>query len=154
MDVVDGQDGRLSTRLAETLDPKLQDALDHPVRREVLRSLNRSRRSRAVSELGVELNEFPLSQLNYHLQVLTQLGTVGPDSTHLIRVGQPHAHYASEVSDHKGVLLVLRATERWDRERRLAAASARASTHLKMFRVPRPTRTIRLRGRRSSEGDQ
>ncbi|HET9593867.1 MAG TPA: helix-turn-helix domain-containing protein [Solirubrobacterales bacterium] len=146
MDFVEAGDGRLSTRLAETLDPKLQDALDHPVRREVLRTLNRSGRSRAVSELGVELNGFPLSQLNYHLQVLAQLGTVGADSTHL-RFGQAHAHYASEVSDRKEVLVVLRATERLDRERRQAAASASAPSHLTMFRVPRPTRTIRLRGR-------
>lgn len=153
MDFVQASDGRLSTRLAKTLDPKLQDALDHPVRREVLRTLNRSRRSRAISELGVELNGFPLSQLNYHLQVLTQLGTVGADSTHL-RFGQAHARYASEVSDHREVLLVLRATEQWDRERRKAVVSASASPLLTMFRVPRPVRTIRLRGRGRPEGDR
>src|SRR3954447_17444385 len=129
-DSVEAGDGRLSAQLAATLEPKLQDALDHPVRREVLRVLVRGERLRSVTELGAELPGFRLSQLSYHLQVLRRMGTV-----------------ASEVAGDGRVRAVLRATEQWDRARREAAAAASASPLLTMFRVPRPGRTIRLRSR-------
>jgi len=128
-DAVEARDGRLSPQLAATLDPELQDALDHPVRREILRSLDRGGRSGCLAELGAELPELRLSQLSYHLQVLRRSGTP-----------------AAEVVGDGRVRAVLRATEEWDRERR-EAAGASASPLLTMFRLPRPTRTIRLRSR-------
>jgi len=129
-DFVAGEDGRLSAHLAATLEPKLQDALDHPVRREVLRVLVRGEGSRSVTDLGSELSAFRLSQLSYHLQVLRRSGSVG-----------------SEVAGDGRVRAVLRATEQWDRERTEVAAGASRSPLLTMFRVPRPTHTIRLRAR-------
>src|SRR3954469_9793448 len=121
---VKGEDGRLSAQLAATLEPNLQDALDHPVRREVLRVLVRGERSRSIIELGAQLPGFRLSQLSYHLQVLRRSGAV-----------------ASEVAGDEPVRAVLRATEAWDREQREAAARASASPLLTMFRVPRPIHT-------------
>lgn len=144
---VDAEDGRLSARLAETLDSELHDALDHPVRREVLRALNQNGRARTAAEISAELRPFRLSQVGYHLQVLRRSGTVASGPADL-GGGQARARYASEVGADGRVRAVLRATERSDRERREAAIAAGASPLLTMFRVPRPVRTIRLGGRR------
>src|SRR3954454_7102498 len=135
-DYLELPDGRLPAHLAATLEPTLQDALDHPVRREVLRVLGSGEQSRGVAELGAELPDFCLGQLSYHLQVLGRSGAV-----------------ASEVAGDARVRAVLRATERWDRERR-EAAGASASPLLTMFRVPRPGRTIRLLSRSRTDAGQ
>ena|SRR5215211_6728402 len=149
---VEAEDGRLSARLAAVLDPKLQDALDHPVRRELLRALNRSERPRSIGEMATALPPFGPSRLNYHLQVLHRSGTVAAEPS-CAGPGGGHAHYASEVFDDGRVLTVLRATERWDRERRQAEAEEHAPRHLTMFRTPRPARTIRL-GRGKLDGER
>jgi DNA-binding transcriptional ArsR family regulator len=142
-DVVEREDGRLPAALAASLEPKLQDALGHPVRREVLRALHGDERARSVAEIDAQL-PFGPGQLGYHLQVLQRLGAVvsKPASAPARR----DAELASEVCGDGRVRSVLRATERWDRERRELAAKASASPLLTMFRTPRPARTIRLRG--------
>lgn len=150
---VAAEDGRLSAHLAAPLEPKLQDALDHPIRREVLRTLNQGRRSRSVAEIGSELRGFRLSQLGYHLQVLRRSGTVASVPPGL-SAGQSRARYASAVCDDGQVRAVLRATEQWDRERREAVSEANSSPLLTMFRVPRPVRTIRLRGRSEIDAER
>jgi DNA-binding transcriptional ArsR family regulator len=148
---VEALDGRLPARLAATLPPRMQDALDHPVRRDVLRNLSRDRRPRSVAEIRTDLQVFRMSQLGYHLQVLRRSGAVASASN-----GEPQAkvRYASEVGEDGKVKAVLRATERGDQVRREALAAANASPLLTMFRVPRPVRTIRLRGRSRPEGDR
>jgi DNA-binding transcriptional ArsR family regulator len=148
-DFVEVGDGRLSARLAGMLEPELQDALGHPVRRELLRALNRSGRPQTVAEIGADLRGFRLSQLGYHLQVLRRSGSVA--STGGPGIDRSRPRHASRVSEDERVRAVLRATERWDRERREAALSASGSPLLTMFRVPRPTRTIRLRPRRETD---
>jgi DNA-binding transcriptional ArsR family regulator len=145
-DSVEGGDGRLSARMAAMLEPKLRDALDHPVRRELLRALSQDGRAKNVTELGADLGGFRLSQIGYHLQVLRRSGSVV--STGGPGIDRNRPRYASQVAADGQVRAVLRATERWDRERREAALSKGASPLLTMFRVPRPTVTIRLRGRR------
>jgi len=129
----EAREDRLPGALAARLEPKLQDALDHRVRRELLRSLNRGGRSRSTAELRAELRAVRPSQLRYHLQVLRRSGVVAGDEK---------------------VKAVLRATERIDREQSEAAAAASASPLLTMFRTPRPVRTVRLRGRARTRGDQ
>jgi DNA-binding transcriptional ArsR family regulator len=140
------EDGHLPPRLAVALDRKLQDALDHPIRREVLRTLHRNLRSCTVAEIRAELRAFQLSQLSYHLQVLRRSGTVASNQGQ-VGVGPTRAHYASEVFDDGTIRAALRATQKGDEERREAAVAANASSFLTMFRVPRPVRAIRLRGR-------
>jgi hypothetical protein len=83
--------------------------------------------------------------------VLRQAGTVAAEPAGM---GQVRAQYGSEVAGDGRVRAVLRATEQWDREQREAAAGASASSLLTMFRVPRPTRTIRLRGRSKIDAEQ
>jgi DNA-binding transcriptional ArsR family regulator len=152
-DVVAAEDGRLSARLAAPLGPRLRDALDHPIRREVLRTLNRGGRSRSVAEIGTELTAFGLGQLGYHLQILRRSGAVASVPADL-GAGQSRPRYASEVLDDGQVRAVLRATEQWDRQRREAVAAANSSPLLTMFRVPRPVRTIRLRGRHQGDAER
>jgi DNA-binding transcriptional ArsR family regulator len=152
-DFVAGEDGRLSARLAAPLEPKLQDALDHPIRREVLRTLNQGGRSRSVAEIGTELPAIPLGQLGYHLQVLRRSGAVASLPAEL-DAGVCRARYASEVFDDGQVRAVLRATEQWDRRRRESVAATNGSPLLTMFRVPRPVRTIRLRSRRQGDPER
>jgi DNA-binding transcriptional ArsR family regulator len=142
-DLVETEDGRLPAALAASLEPKLQDALGHPVRREVLRALQGGERARSVAEIDAQL-PFGPGQLGYHLQVLHRLGAVA--SKPVSAPARRDTEFASEVCGDGRVRSVLRATERWDRERRETAAKAGASTLLTMFRTPRPARTIRLRG--------
>jgi DNA-binding transcriptional ArsR family regulator len=148
-DVVEREDGRLPAALAANLELKLQDALGHPVRREVLRALHGGdERARSVAEIDAQL-PFGPGQLGYHLQVLQRLGAVV--SKPVSAPARRDAEFASGVCGDGRVRSVLRATERWDRERRETAAKASASPLLTMFRTPRPARTIRLRG---SDGAQ
>jgi DNA-binding transcriptional ArsR family regulator len=139
-------DGRLPGRLAAMLEPEFHDALGHPTRREILRLLNRGPRSRRVAEIKAELSVFRLGELSYHLQVLRRSGAV--TSTSAAEMTRPDGNrYVSEVDGDGRVKAVLRATEQEDRERREAVAEEKASPLLTMFRLPRPVRTIRLRGR-------
>lgn len=148
-DPVEAGDGSLSAHLAARLEPKLQDALDHPVRREVLRALHRGERAWSVAEIGAQVS-FRLSQLSYHLQVLHRSGTVVSELA-AIGGGRGCAQYASGVSGDDEVRSILRATERWDREQGEADAGVNVSPVLTMFRTPRPVRTIRLSGRERSD---
>jgi len=148
-DSVAAEDGRLAAALAATLQPELQDALDHPTRREVLRTLNRFGRPRSVPEIGAQL-PFRLGQLGYHLQILRRSGVVIAEPVdNAVEIGR--VRYISQVSSDAEVCSVLRATERWDRERREAVARETASPLLTMFRVPRPIRAIRLRSQRETD---
>jgi DNA-binding transcriptional ArsR family regulator len=143
---------RLPGRLAARLDPKVQDALDHPIRREILRVLNRAGRPRSVAELGADLSAYRVSQLGYHLRVLQRSGTL----TSLPSDGQRmHGlfRYASEVREDVQVRAVLRATEQGDRKQREATTAASVTALLTMFRAPRPIRTIRLRGRGKTDAE-
>jgi DNA-binding transcriptional ArsR family regulator len=154
VDAVGAKDGRLSAGLASTLEPKLQDALDHPLRREVMRVLNRDPRPRSVGELQAELSRFPAGQLGYHLRVLREAGIVVAVEGNAAAASGSYVRYASGVVGNSQVRAVLRATERWDRRRREAQASGTASPLLTMFRTPRPARTIRLRARREQPGSE
>lgn len=151
-DSFESSQDRLPPRLAETLKPELHDALDHLIRREVLRVLNRDSRLQRVTELKIEIGAFRLAALSYHLQVLCRSGAVVCHTRESL--DGEGARYASEVSEDAQVRAVLRATERFDRERREAAAAAATSPLLTMFRVPRPVRTIRLRSRRQVESER
>jgi hypothetical protein len=113
--------------------------------------LNRFGRARTVPELGAQL-PFRLGQLGYHLQVLRRSGVVIAEPAKMA-AGTGGVRYASQVSTDGDVRSVLRATERWDRERREAVAQERASPLLTMFRLPRPIRTIRLRSQRRIDAD-
>ncbi len=110
-------DGRLPADLAGGLEPELRDALDHPIRREILRSLNGAGRASTPAELARRLGSFRLSQVNYHVQVLAGDGAV-------VAEGDSPAggrSYVSDVAREAEVTAVLAAMQGCDRARFRAA---------------------------------
>ncbi|HEU5064065.1 MAG TPA: hypothetical protein VFT79_13080 [Solirubrobacterales bacterium] len=141
-------EGRLDDELAAALEPKLQDALNHPTRRDLLRVLHRSGRPCGVTAMLGKLPPLKRGEIDYHLKVLRDGGAVFVDGT-LAAPGGREWLYRSALMEDAKVRLTLRATEREDRKRREGAKGS--SGLLTMFRVPRPDRTIRLgtRGRKT-----
>lgn len=144
------EDGRLAPNLAATLERHLQDALDHPLRREILRTLNAQQGAQSIGEIRLALAPFKVQEINYHLQVLLRTGAVVLDGEHPAPCGGQR-FYLSTVAGNSRVESVLRATEREDKGKRGVPAGGRSARFLTMFRIPRPTRTIRLGDRRRDE---
>jgi DNA-binding transcriptional ArsR family regulator len=143
-------DGRLAADLVATLEPQLQDALNHPTRRDILRVLQRSTQPRSITDIVAALPQLGRGEISYHAQVLEDSGCVFVDSHRRCPGGQERL-LRSAVADSGQAMLVLGATERSDREHRRRAAAEPPSSQLTMFRIPRPARTIRLLGRRRRE---
>jgi DNA-binding transcriptional ArsR family regulator len=144
------EDGRLAADLVATLEPKLQDALNHPTRRDILRVLQGAGKPRSITDIVGALPQLTRGEINYHAQVLQDSGCVEVDGSRRCPGGEERL-LRSAVADSGQALLVLGATERSDREHRRRAAAEPFSSQLTMFRVPRPARTVRLRGRRRRE---
>jgi len=147
-------DGRLADELAAILEPKLQDALNHPTRREILRVLRASEQPISVAGVLGKLPPLKRGEVSYHLQVLQRCGAVVGEGTRPAPGGRDSL-YRSAVADDPKVRAALRATEREDRKRREAAKKGGSSGLLTMFRVPRPERTISLSnllGRKTDPG--
>ncbi len=136
-------DGRLVDELAAILEPKLQDALNHPTRREILRVLHASEQPGSVTGILGKLPPLKRGEVTYHLQVLQNCGAVVSEGTRPGPGGRD-ALYRSEVADEPKVRAALRATEREDRRCREGAKRGGSSGVLTMFRVPRPDRTVSL----------
>jgi DNA-binding transcriptional ArsR family regulator len=145
-------DGRLADELAVTLEPKLQDALNHPTRREVLRVLHAAERPCGVNEILGELLSLTRGEVSYHVQVLQLRGSILADGTRPAPRGR-EVLYRSALEGDAAARSVLQATERSDYKRRQEAMGERSPSFLTMFRVPRPGLTIRLgdRSRRKTK---
>jgi len=137
----------LPDHLAARLEPQLRHALDHPLRREVLRVLNGGERSWSVPEIVGMLSGSGVSSVNYHALVLEQSGCAVVTGTRPVHGGR-QSLYASLVAEDARVLSILRATQRRDRQHRQQTGRRASSRFLTMFRVPRPALTIRLGDRR------
>lgn len=147
-------DGRLGEELSGVFEPKLQDALNHPVRREILRVLHAREQACGLAEVLGGLRSGAQSEVRYHLQVLQAAGAVVSDGTRPAPGGRDSL-YRSALADSSAALAALGATELADRRRRHAAEGG-SSGLLKMFRVPRPERSVRLRmgrDRKSQQGE-
>lgn len=142
-------DGRLADELAATLEPRLQDALNHPTRREILRVLHASDRPCSVSEILDKLSPLTRGEVSYHVRVLRYVGAVFEDGTRPAPGGR-EVLYRSALRGEAGVTAALWVTEQLDGRRRKAADEHRSSV-LAMFRVPRPGRTLRF-GRKTQRG--
>lgn len=145
-------DGRLATDLAATLEPGLQDALNHPTRREILRVLHRVTRPWSVTETLVDLPDLNRGEISYHVQVLVDSACVEVVGTRPAPGGTERL-FRSSVSGDDQALLVLGATQRSDRKLRQRSVENDSPSMLTMFRIPRPERAIQLvnRHRRESE---
>jgi|GEM_PF-1172128 len=147
-----GENGRLAADLVATLEPNLQDALNHPTRRDVLRVLNGSDRPRDITGIVGNLPQLRRGEVSYHAQVLVDAGCIEVDARRPASGGRERL-LRSTIAGNSQAQLVLGATERSDREQRLRRAEESSSDHLMMFRVPRPSRTVRLIGRRRREAE-
>jgi DNA-binding transcriptional ArsR family regulator len=146
-------DGRLADELAATLEPQLQDALNHPTRREILRILHASDQACAVTGILDQLSPLTRSEISYHLRVLRDAGSIFDDGTRPAPGGR-EVLYRSALRAEAGVIAALWVTEQLDCRRRKAGDEPRPSSALTMFRIPRPGRTIRLRNWRERKTDR
>ncbi|HEU5061874.1 MAG TPA: helix-turn-helix domain-containing protein [Solirubrobacterales bacterium] len=142
-------EGRLDDDLAAALEPKLQDTLNHPTRRDVLRVLHGSGRPCGATALLGKLPPLRRAEIEYHLRVLEDGGIIFADGT-LPASGGGERLYRSAVEEDPQARSTLRATERGDRRLRREREGGSPGL-LTMFRVPRPERAIRLgtRGRKT-----
>ncbi|MDX6622659.1 MAG: Helix-turn-helix domain [Solirubrobacterales bacterium] len=106
---------RLPVELAELLTPPLEHALNHPLRREILRALNRSDRPRTAAELvSACLPATSVTLLNYHAAVLERCDLVRTIENEVAGEGFSR-HYASSVAEDVQIIAILSATEALDR---------------------------------------
>ncbi len=107
--MVQGEERRLPTEVAVLLAPHLCRALDHQIRRQILRVLNRSREPQTPKDLTEAIPGAGLSMIGYHTLVLEECGcvsvTVAPSAT-----GGLGRAYLSNVTDDRPVTSALQAT--------------------------------------------
>ena len=113
---VGGERGRrLPLELAELLTPPLEHALNHPLRRGLLRALNRSDHPRAAAELVDDcLPTTNVTLLNYHAAVLERCDLLRVIENDVAGEGFGR-RYASGVAEDVQIIAVLSATEASDR---------------------------------------
>ena len=109
-----GKSSRLPVELAELLTPPLEHALNHPLRREILRALNRSDRPRTAAELVSALPATSVTLLNYHAAVLERCDLVRAIENDVAGEGFSR-QYASNVAEDVQIIAILSATEAQDR---------------------------------------
>jgi DNA-binding transcriptional ArsR family regulator len=143
------RDGKLPADLAAALDPGLRQCLESPARREIVRTLNRVGQPLAIRNLATELPSYTVSEIGYHVRVLERAGGLKFDDD-AAQGGGDHRRYISDIGENTEALSALRATQQWDLEDR-RTRRRRASRVPTMFRIPRPTQTIRLGKRGRSE---
>lgn len=136
--------------LLVALDANVRDALNQPLRREILRVLHSGDRPRTLGELTAEISAASVSAVNYHVQVLRRSGVVEGGGALLAAAGR-HESYQSLVATNSEVLAVLRETEAWDRAKGERAIGRRPVGFLAGLRLPR---SIRLGARRKRPGSQ
>jgi DNA-binding transcriptional ArsR family regulator len=106
---------KLPSQLAAQLSPTARDALDHPVRRQILRTLNQSSEPRSPSEIATAtLPHASVSVVSYHARVLETCDSVAIAGTREVD-GDTACLYASKVAGDEQVAAVLQATRGLDR---------------------------------------
>jgi DNA-binding transcriptional ArsR family regulator len=112
---VRGKQNRLPLELAELLTPPLEHALNHPLRREILRALNRSGRPGSAAELVDACRPATnVTLLNYHAAVLERCDLVRVIESDVAGEGFGR-RYASNVTEDVQVIAILSAAEIIDR---------------------------------------
>ena len=95
--------------------PALIYALNHPVRRQILRLLSRPGEEASPSDMCGSI-AVGLSALSFHAQVLGELGVIRGTRTQQVRGAVEH-FYASDVAGNELVETILIETEVDDRHR-------------------------------------
>jgi predicted transcriptional regulator len=114
-------DGDSSQRVSSSL----MRALEHPLRREILRMLHTSTEPRSPNELSKRLaNDLSLSGVAYHVRTLARFGVVTKVRSQQVR-GSTERFYRSGVSDHIVVLTILADTQEEDRHDKFGRRSTK-----------------------------
>jgi DNA-binding transcriptional ArsR family regulator len=95
------------------MSPALIYALNHSLRRQVLRLLAEHGAERTPGALAVSASA-SLSDVSHHVRVLADLDVIRQTRTQMTRGARKH-FYASKVSDNKLVSAILASTEEDDR---------------------------------------
>jgi DNA-binding transcriptional ArsR family regulator len=148
--VMANDDGELAGELVASLEPRLQNALNHPTRREILRVLHGGG-PRSISEIVAELSPLSRGEVSYHSQVLEDSECIAADGSQA-DPGEQERLLRSTLAGSEQAQLVLRAARRLDSGLRQRTVEDRSGA-LTMFPVLRPGRTVRLlnRHRRGAE---
>jgi len=113
---IPGRQGHpLPPDLGAALTPTMRHALDHHLRREILRTLHRSEGPRSPGEIAAALPaETSVSLVSYHAHVLESCGSL--NLADVQPTGDTLAHrYASNVSGDTQIVSILQTTEALDR---------------------------------------
>ena len=107
-----GANGRAGRDGGEGVTAALIDALNNPLRRELLRRLHDSDEARSPSELAETVDE-GLSNVSYHMRVLAKRRAVKKTRKRQVR-GANESFFVSRVAGNERVVLILADTERED----------------------------------------
>jgi DNA-binding transcriptional ArsR family regulator len=91
----------------------LIQALNHPLRRKLLRALHSSDDARSPVQLSKMTGE-DVSSIDYHIKILVSMGAAVKTGDRRVR-GARENFFLSKVSDHKQMVTILADTERDDR---------------------------------------
>jgi DNA-binding transcriptional ArsR family regulator len=106
---------RLPAELAARLTPPLEHALNHPLRREILRALNRTGQPHDAAELVAESRHATnVTLVNYHAAVLERCDLLRVVEREVAGEGFGR-RYVSNVTEDVPVLTVLTASDMLDR---------------------------------------
>lgn len=94
------------------MSPALLDALNHPIRRQVLRILHAASHPKSPRELACALR-WGLPQVSYHVRLLSDRKVLRHKRTRSIR-GATQSFYVSTVAENELVSVILSTTEAID----------------------------------------
>jgi Helix-turn-helix domain len=101
------------SRKAGTGDAELISALNHVLRRDILRLMHSTPDARSPVDISDELNQ-PLAGVSYHVQILHRLGAIKLVETTQVRGALKH-FYASTVKQHRIARSLLESTKKSDK---------------------------------------
>lgn len=116
VDHISGKQGHpLPPDLSAELTPPERHALEHHLRREILRTLHRSDGPRSPAEIAASLPDGnSLSLVSYHANVLESCGSLSLDDVESNSEALSH-RYTSKVAGDTRIVAILQATEALDR---------------------------------------
>jgi DNA-binding transcriptional ArsR family regulator len=92
----------------------LINALNHPLRRKILRGLHGAGEARSPAQLSKVVGR-DVSSVSYHMKVLTDMGAVKKTGDRPAR-GARETFFASKVAEHSQMIAILADTEEDDEE--------------------------------------
>lgn len=108
----DETNGGAAQGKSQRMSPLLIQALNHPLRRKLLRALHGADDARSPVQLSKMTGE-DISSIDYHIKILVSLGAAVKTGDRQVR-GARENFFLSKVSDHKQMVTILADTERDD----------------------------------------